>query len=147
VLQGLSLTPIIRRLDFGHDDAAEREETLARELAARAALERVDQLAGERWSLAEQIDRMRAHYTQRTRRFSELGDAACSAETAASQRRLRHETLSAERRTLIRLRDEGVIGDEVLHRLEYELDVEAIRIGLGEQLSAGDQPATGPGSR
>jgi CPA1 family monovalent cation:H+ antiporter len=144
VLQGLSLTPIIRRLDFDDDGASEREETLARERAARAALERVDQLARERWSLSEQIDRMRAHYTQRAQRFSRLGDAACSAETAAAQRRLRHETLSAERRTLIRLRDEGVIGDDVLHRLEYELDVEAIRIGLGEQLPAGNQSATGP---
>ena len=33
---------------------------------------------------------------------------------------------------LIALRDEGVVSDEVLHRLEGELDVEAIRIGLGE---------------
>lgn len=33
---------------------------------------------------------------------------------------------------LIALRDQGVISDEVLHRLEQELDVEAIRMGLGE---------------
>jgi CPA1 family monovalent cation:H+ antiporter len=147
VLQGLSLTPIIRRLDFGGDDAPEREETLARERAARAALERVDQLARERWPHPEQIDRMRAHYTQRAQRFSVLGDAECSAVMAAAQRRLRHETLSAERRALIVLRDEGAIGDEVLHRLEHELDVEAIRIGLGEQLAAGEQPEAGPEGR
>jgi CPA1 family monovalent cation:H+ antiporter len=146
VLQGLSLTPLIRRLDFGDDDVLEREETLARERAAQAALERVDQLARERWTQPEQVDRMRTHYTQRARRFSELGDAECSAERAAAQRRLRHETLSAERRALIRLRDDGVIGDEVLHRLEHELDVEAIRIGLGERLSAVDGSAAGPGA-
>jgi CPA1 family monovalent cation:H+ antiporter len=134
VLQGLSLGPLIRRLDFGEDDAAEREETLARERASRAALDRVDQLAQERWVRREHVDRMRTHYTQRVRRFSELGDQECSNEAAAAQRRLRHETLSAERLALIRMRDEGLIGDEVLHRLEYELDVEAIRIGLGEQL-------------
>jgi len=33
---------------------------------------------------------------------------------------------------LIKLRDQGVVSDEVLHRLEQELDVEAMRIGLGE---------------
>jgi Na+/H+ antiporter len=147
VLQGLSLTPLIRRLDLGDDDVLEREETLARERAARAALERVELLAREGWAQPEQIDRMRAHYLQRARRFSELGDVACSAQTAAAQRRLRHETLSAERRALIRLRDEGAIGDEVVHRLEHELDVEAIRIGLGEQLSVVDQSAAGPGGR
>jgi CPA1 family monovalent cation:H+ antiporter len=90
---------------------------------------------------------MRAHYTQRAERFSVLGDAECSAAMAAAQRRLRHETLSAERRALVRLRDDGVIGDEVLHRLEHELDVEAIRIGMGERLSMVDGSGAGPGGR
>jgi CPA1 family monovalent cation:H+ antiporter len=147
VLQGLSLGPLIRRLDFGEDDALEREETLAREHASRAALDRVDQLAREGWPRRDHVDRMRAHYTQRVRRFSDLGDQECSAEMAAAQRRLRHETLSAERRALIRLRDDETISDEVLHRLEYELDVEAIRIGLGEQLPAVDGPAAGAEGR
>jgi len=132
VLQGLTLTPLIRRLDFGDDDGLEREETHAREQAAQAALERLNELAGERWAVPEQVDRMRAQYVQRARRFSQLGDAECSPEAAAAQRRLRHEALVAERRVVIRLRDEGVISDEVLHRIEHELDVEAIRIGLGE---------------
>jgi CPA1 family monovalent cation:H+ antiporter len=147
VLQGLTLTPLIRRFDFGPDDALEHEESHARERAARAALERVDQLARERWPHPEQIGRMRAHYTQRAERFSVLGDAECSAAMAAAQRRLRHETLSAERRALVRLRDDGVIGDEVLHRLEHELDVEAIRIGMGERLSVVDGSEAGPGGR
>jgi len=34
---------------------------------------------------------------------------------------------------LIDLRNRGVISDEVLHRLEYELDVEALRLGVGEE--------------
>jgi hypothetical protein len=33
---------------------------------------------------------------------------------------------------LIGLRNEGVISDEVFHRLEHELDVEVLRSGLGE---------------
>jgi hypothetical protein len=33
---------------------------------------------------------------------------------------------------VIALRDQSVINDDLLHRLEQELDVEAIRIGLGE---------------
>jgi CPA1 family monovalent cation:H+ antiporter len=147
VVQGLTLGPLIRRLDFGEDDALEREEALAREHASRAALDRVDQLEGAGWARREHVERMRAHYTQRVRRFSELGDQECSAASAAAQRRLRHETLSAERLALIRLRDDGSISDEVLHRLEYELDVEAIRIGLGEQLPAGHGSAVGQESQ
>jgi len=61
------------------------------------------------------------------------GAGAESARTRAARRRLRHETLSAERRALIALRDQGVISDDVLHRLAQELDIEAMRIGLGEE--------------
>jgi CPA1 family monovalent cation:H+ antiporter len=34
---------------------------------------------------------------------------------------------------LIGLRDDGTISDEVLHHLERELDVEALRQGIGER--------------
>jgi monovalent cation/hydrogen antiporter len=133
VLQGLSLTPLIRRLHLGEDDSLEVEEAFAREAAARAALSRLEALDGGTWPRRD-IDRLRALYTQRVQRASplELGDGGASAQARAALRRLRHETLAAERRALIELRDRGVISDEVLHRLEQELDVEAIRVGLGE---------------
>ena len=54
----------------------------------------------------------------------------CSAEAF---RRLRHETLTAERMALIGMRNDGTISDEVLHRLEHELDIEAVRLGIGER--------------
>ena len=60
-----------------------------------------------------------------------LGEGRDARERAA-RRRVRHDLLTAERRALIDLRDRGVISDEVLQRLEHELDVEAIRLGLGE---------------
>lgn len=37
------------------------------------------------------------------------------------------EALEAERLALIRLRDRGTIGDEVLYRLQAELDVEVMQ--------------------
>src|SRR5438093_373318 len=95
---------------------------------------RLDELAGGHWARREDVDRLRAVYTQRVRRASpiEIGADAGAARAQAAFRRLRHETLSTERRALIALRDQGAISDEVLHRLEQELDVEAMRIGLGE---------------
>jgi monovalent cation/hydrogen antiporter len=134
VLQGLTLTPLIRALRVSEDDTLEREETYAREEAARAALARLDALGKESWPRREQIDRMRATYEQRLRHASPvtLGDDDASAKAQAAFRRLRHQTLEAERQRLIALRNEGAISDEVLHRLEQELDVEAMRIGLGE---------------
>jgi CPA1 family monovalent cation:H+ antiporter len=133
VLQGLSLTPLIRRLDLEEDDSLEVEEAFAREEAARAALARLEKLDGAAWP-REDLDRLRALYTQRVQRASplELGEGSASARSRATARRLRHEVLAAERRALIALRDRGVISDEVLHRLEGELDIEAVRMGLGE---------------
>jgi CPA1 family monovalent cation:H+ antiporter len=37
--------------------------------------------------------------------------------------------IAAERRMLVRLRNEDAISDEVLRELEYELDLEAVRAG------------------
>jgi hypothetical protein len=134
VLQGLSLTPLIRALELGEDRTLELEEARAREDAARAAIGRLDELVRAPWPRREDVDRLRAVYTQRIERASaiELGADAGAARAQAAFRRLRHETLSAERRALIALRDQGAISDEVLHRLEQELDVEAMRIGLGD---------------
>jgi CPA1 family monovalent cation:H+ antiporter len=135
VLQGLTLSPLIRRLRLGDDTTLELEEAHARQEAGRAALARLDDLAAGPGASREDIERMRTLYTQRVERASSInpGVGAESARAQAAFRRLRHETLSAERRALIALRDEGVISDDVLHRLEQELDIEAMRIGLGEE--------------
>jgi CPA1 family monovalent cation:H+ antiporter len=97
-------------------------------------LARLDELATASWPRRQDVERLQAIYTQRIRRASPInvGDSAAAAKAQAAYRRLRHETLTAERRALIALRDQGAISDEILHRLEQELDVEATRIGLGE---------------
>jgi monovalent cation/hydrogen antiporter len=135
VLQGLSLTPFIRALHLEEDRGLEQEEMLARERAAAAALGRLDNLAGEEWLKSDHVDRLRVHYGRQLQRFARSSpvDADCSLEAGETFRRLRHETLTAERLALIDLRNDGTISDEVLHRLEHELDVEALRLGIGER--------------
>jgi Na+/H+ antiporter len=138
VIQGLSLTPLIRRLELGEDDSLEVEEAFAREEAARAALARLETLDGGAWP-RQDLERLRALYTQRVQRASplDLGDGSDTARARAASRRLRQEMLTAERKALIALRDRGVISDEILHRLENELDIEAVRLGLGEARPSG----------
>jgi monovalent cation/hydrogen antiporter len=85
--------------------------------------------------MGDQVERLRLHYSRQLRRFAKGNavDADCSLEAGEAFRRLRHETISAERVALINLRNDGTISDEVLHRLEYELDVESLRLGIGER--------------
>jgi CPA1 family monovalent cation:H+ antiporter len=134
VLQGLSLTPVIQALHLEVDRALEQEEMLARERAAAAALERLDTLVEEGLN-EDHLDRLRVHYGKQRQRFARSNpvDTDCSLEAGEAFRRLRHETLTAERLALIDLRNNGTISDEVLHRLEYELDIEALRQGIGER--------------
>jgi hypothetical protein len=75
-------------------------------------------------------ERVRGLYNYRRNRFSARfgGDEAGLEEHSACQRLLR-ELLRAQRITLLELRNEGVIGDEAMHRIERDLDLEESRMG------------------
>jgi hypothetical protein len=135
VLQGLSLVPVIRWLKLELDRGEEQEERHARERAAAAALQRLIELDGEALATREQRERLKEHYTRRLERFapSRSLDPECRHEAAEGFKRLRSETLAAERQALITLRNEGVISDDVMHRLEHELDLEALLLGVGDR--------------
>ena len=49
-------------------------------------------------------------------------------ERSHSYQLLTRELLLAQRNALIRLRDEGTISDEALHRIERDLDLEETRL-------------------
>jgi CPA1 family monovalent cation:H+ antiporter len=135
VLQGLSIAPLIRALNLEEDRSLEHEEMGARGHAAKAALAHLEKVTDEDRVIPDQVDRLRTHYEQRLQRYVPTGpvDSECTLEAAEAFRQLRHETLTAERLALIKLRNDGAISDEVLHRLEHELDVEALRLGIGER--------------
>ena len=134
VLQGLSFPTLIRILNLADDKSIEHEERQARERAATAALTLLDAVADEDWTLPDHIEQLRIHYGRRLQRNVnvEAPGTEQMKEVTEAFRRLRHETLTAERLAVINLRNDDVISDEVLHHLEHELDVEALRIGIGE---------------
>jgi monovalent cation/hydrogen antiporter len=75
-------------------------------------------------------ERMRGFYNYRRSRFtarSHGGEPEIEDRSAAYQHFLR-ELLRAQRKSLVRLRDEGEIGDEAMHRIERDLDLEESRL-------------------
>jgi CPA1 family monovalent cation:H+ antiporter len=125
--QGLTLPELMRRLHVGTDGAEEREEEVARLTSARAALQRIDELTQEKWATEEEVSYLRAIHEHRTHRYDGNGDVEEAQRDSAQDevsRRLKREVLQAERQAVIRLRDEGAIGDGVLRRLERELDLQ-----------------------
>jgi CPA1 family monovalent cation:H+ antiporter len=128
VVQGLTLPLVIRLLRVEPDGDEEIEENKARKYAARAALDRLDLLAGEDWPREDTIERMRGLYRYRYERFAARFDEdrdgdAIEARTS-DYLRLVAAVLEAQRTALDDLRRDGVISAEVMRRVEHELDLE-----------------------
>jgi Na+/H+ antiporter len=133
VVQGFTLPALIRRLGVHDDGGEEREELQARLGAADAALARLEELAGEEWTREDTVERLRGLYQFRRRRLKAragiLEDDGSEDRSLAYQRLVR-ELLEAQRRAIIRLRNQGVISDGVMHRVERELDLEDSRLEI-----------------
>lgn len=149
--QGLTLPWVIRALDVreqGNDRG--EEEAMARYLTALAAVERIDALAAAAAEQlpAETIQRIRGDYDGRLAYYSQemsmqfgakpdvAGESASDGGDAiqrsrfvcTSEGQLRREALSAERAMLLKLRDNGTIGDDILRRVQRSLDLEESRL-------------------
>ena len=133
VVQGLSLPALIRTLGLEDDGSQEREEIKGRIEVANAALTRIDELAEEDWVREDTAERVRGLFDYRRSRYVARFDGADDdglEERSAAYQRLLRELLRAQRTTLIRLRNEGWIGDEVMHRIERDLDLEESRLEI-----------------
>jgi monovalent cation/hydrogen antiporter len=124
VLQGLSLPTLIHRLGVVDDGLANLEERTARLKANEAAVAYLAEIDNQ--FPADLLERLRAEYNDRIRQLEVCGDGECADGTngrmAPSYQRLQQDALDVERRTIIRLRDEFVINDEVLRRIQADLD-------------------------
>jgi monovalent cation/hydrogen antiporter len=148
VIQGLSLPFLLRWLGVADDGVAVEEELEARTRSIEAALARLDELAREEWTREDSVAFMHAYYGKRRKtvdtQFGRLdhehtvdghqhepGQDHVEAHRARldGSNRLRRELLAAERTSLVTMRDAGVIGDEVLRRVERDLDLEEVRLG------------------
>jgi CPA1 family monovalent cation:H+ antiporter len=131
LLQGATLPWLLRRLGLGGPDPAEDalQAASVSQRAATAGLHRLDEITTDADSEVV-IERVR-------RRSSERADAmwerlGSTDETPyQAYARLRMEMIDAERTELIRLRDEGVVPDDVMRRVIASIDIEETVLDLG----------------
>lgn len=127
--QGLSLPFLIRHLGVLASSAPDAEEAHARLAAMEAGLRRLDRLVEAYPGHLELIGTMRADFDHAASHVWPHADAPLD---EAEQERLEHRlirdaVITAQREAVIILRDEGVINDETLRRIERDLDLEALR--------------------
>jgi monovalent cation/hydrogen antiporter len=133
VVQGLTLPLLIRALGLEDDGIDDRLEAKARIKAANAALVRLDELVAEGEVREDTAERVRGSYTFRRDRFASRfddGDDGGIEERSQSYQRLRRELLEAERQAVVELRRRGTINDDVMNRVQRDLDLEAERLDV-----------------
>jgi monovalent cation/hydrogen antiporter len=128
--QGLSLPWLIERLGVAGDTVAEREERTARTTAAEAAVRRIGELE-HRWpGHLPLLDQLRTMYNHRTEHLGDPTDGPNAEldQELVEHKLIRQDVIQAERDAVVSLRDQGVINDEVLRRVEADLDLEELRM-------------------
>jgi NhaP-type Na+/H+ or K+/H+ antiporter len=132
VLQGLSLPPLIRWLGIKDDGSMEKEERAARLKANQSALGRLNEIGEREPAKADALQRLRVEYEDHLRQVegAEKENAGTPLRLFSSEfERLSHEALQVERHTIIQLRNEDAISDEVLRRIQRDIDLAEARLG------------------
>ncbi len=131
VVQGLSLPLVIRWLGVEDDGTMEKEERDARLKANRAALARLNTIGETDPSKADALNRLRIEYEDHIRQVegAQPEQAGGPLRLFSSEfERLSHDALQVERRTILELRNDNVISDEVLRRIQIDIDLAEARL-------------------
>jgi CPA1 family monovalent cation:H+ antiporter len=133
VIQGLSLPWLIRVLHITRDGDEDNEEIRARLVASKAALAELDELEREEWTREDTIERLRAAYQYRKRRFA--AQAGKIEDDGYEDRSLAYQqivqlVLAAQREALVRMRNSGEISNETMNHVIRDLDLEESRLEI-----------------
>lgn len=150
IAQGLTLRPLIRWADLPRDRTVDDEERQARQRIADASLARLNAIARDDHLSAEIVGIVQQSIKRRTALDLAELDASDGeqrddhARHADKLREVEQEVRAAARDAVVRLREDDAIGDEALRRVQFDLDLEEVRISRigASDLSTvpGDEP-------
>jgi CPA1 family monovalent cation:H+ antiporter len=127
--QGLTLPWLIRRLRIGVDTEVRQEEVAARRRLVQAATRRIDELYPVWPTHHPLLDELRERYRHRSEHVEPRPDKTDEEadRDLIEHREIRRNVAEAERDALLRMRADRDIDDDVLRKLEHELDLEEQR--------------------
>jgi Na+/H+ antiporter len=134
VLQGFSLSPLVRRLGIEGNAAEAREERTARVAMADAALESLRSIERDEKLPKKVVSAMRVEYEQR-RRTAERTHLPQRRDgfDAAAYRALRRRMQAAERAELLKLAESGKIGGDVMRHVQRQQDLRDLLLTYDEE--------------
>ncbi len=131
VVQGLSLPFLIRWLKIEDDGSLEKEEREARLQANQAALAKLNEIAKRDVVKTDALQRLRVEYEDHISQLTSAGSEPAGRPLrlfSSEYERLSRSALQQERKTIIQLRDQGVISDEALRRIQWDIDLAEARL-------------------
>jgi CPA1 family monovalent cation:H+ antiporter len=135
VVQGLTLRPLIRILGIKGDGKEHEKEQQVRMRIASSVIEYIE----ENFSLGlngEVLNQIKTKYEIRMQRLrKEPAYEKLNPEEISQLYNLQQQLLAIERSHLLALRKESVVSDEILRKIEYELDLEETRLMLEQGLA------------
>ncbi|HEX5822102.1 MAG TPA: Na+/H+ antiporter [Solirubrobacterales bacterium] len=132
--QGLTLPRLVKALGLSTTEPWAPDEAVARLSAAQAALDRLDELESGSSPVSESaVQRLRELYQARFARCV----AALQGEDAelpienplTGYRRLREDLIKTERETLLGMRNDGRVRQDLFRRIQRDLDLDEARLG------------------
>lgn len=130
VIQGLTLRPLIKWLGIKPDDGERKEEMQARLAIAAKLIEHIE----ENYSLAlsdEGLNIIKTKYEIRIQRLRKGAQTQEAKEILVDKLSgIQQELLGKERELILSHRTAGSVSEEVLRKIEYELDLEEARLIL-----------------
>ncbi len=132
--QGLTLPRLVKALGLSTTEPWAPDEAVARLAAAQAALDRLDELESGSSPVSESaVQRLRELYQARFARCV----AALQGEDAelpienplTGYRRLREDLIKTERETLLGMRNDGRVRQDLFRRIQRDLDLDEARLG------------------
>jgi CPA1 family monovalent cation:H+ antiporter len=124
--QGLTLPLLVRRLRLEGDVSAESETELAREAMRKAAMRAVDALAAEHGVAEPEAAVVKRYFN------SQASSRARASLSPDAETRLWLGAAAAQRDALLALWQRDAIGDDVLTRLEREIDLAEASLARGD---------------
>lgn len=124
--QGLTLTPLIRKLKVGADWSMAEEQQRVRSAMSQAAIAAIDAHLQAANAPMAWADGLRGEIAQRVALAAPAGLSQTPQELLLAE--LRRVAIRAERAELIRLWRENEIGDEVMHHQEELLDYQEAQL-------------------
>nr|MCU0396929.1 cation:proton antiporter [Cyclobacteriaceae bacterium] len=127
VIQGLTLRPLIKFLGLKADDQLQRDEQEARLRIASGVIEHIE----ENYSLVgdDLLPIIKNKYEIRIQRIrKDQSQQRMDDEKVLAFLRIQQELIETERRIVKQLKNESKISEEVLRKIDYELDLEETRL-------------------